>query len=45
MNVLEKTGSDWLVCTVAETCNGLEMKGIVPMNSLRLATRPGENYS
>ena len=47
MNVLDKSGSDWLVRIVGQTCKGLEMKGIVPMKILRSwpATKLGENCS
>ena len=47
LNVLDKNGTDWLVCTtMGETCNGeLKMEGIVPMNILRPIYRKGEDYS
>ena len=43
MEVLDKSRSDWLVCTVPDTCNGEEKEGIVPMYILTPVTRHGEN--
>lgn len=43
VEVLDKSGSDWLVCTVAEACNGIEKEGIVPNCILKPVTRPGKD--
>ena len=42
MEVLDKSSSDWLVCTMPDTCNGEEKEGYVPMHILTPVTRHGE---
>ena len=39
VEVLDKSGSDWLVCTVAETCAGVEKEGMLPKHILTPVTR------
>ena len=43
VEVLDKSGSDWLVCTVAETCSGVEKEGIIPKHILTPVTRHSED--
>ena len=43
VEVLDKSGSDWLVCTVAETCSGVEKEGMLPKHILIPVTRQCEN--
>ena len=46
VEVLDKSGTNWVVCTVAETCDEVEKEGIVPMSILTPVTRrQGKNKS
>ena len=44
VEVLDKSDSDWLVCTVADACCGIEREGMVPNHVLTPVTRHGNNY-
>ena len=42
VEVLDRSGDDWLVCTVPEKEDEMEKEGVVPKSILTPLTRPGE---
>jgi len=44
VEVLDKSGSDWLVCTVAMTCEAVEKEGMVPKHILSPVKRQGKIF-